>query len=171
MPAPARLSALGAFALATVCEIIAIFVVPGGHYNSGQLGGGIFGNCHISAGVGHGFGFWITLILVIIGLVVTLMRFQQTGGQLPGRLAGIPNIGQHGPQGGLTGGGQQTYGTGSTSGYGTQAPPPGYGAPPQPGTGMPPQQPGYGTPPQQPGYGTPPQQSQQPPPGYGQPPQ
>jgi hypothetical protein len=172
MPAPARMAALGAFALATVSEIIAIFVVPGGHYNSGNLGGGIFGDCHISAGVGHGFGFWITLILVIIGLVVTLMRFQQTGGQLPGRLSGIPNIGQHGPQGGLTGGGQQqSYGGSPPSGYGAPAPPPqaGYAPPPQqappPGAGAPPPQPGYGPPPQAP----PPQQP--PPPGYGQPPQ
>jgi hypothetical protein len=167
MPAPARMAALGAFALATLCEIIAIFVVPGGSYDSGNLGNGVFGNCHITAGVGHGFGFWITLILVIVGLVATLMRFQQTGGQLPGRLSGIPNIGQHGPQGGLTGGQPQSYspGTpGSTSGYGTQAPPPQQGYAPPPAPGAPPSQPGYGTPP-------PPPPQQPPQQGYGQPPQ
>lgn len=149
LPAANRLVALGAYAIATICVIIAAFIYPFSGF-----------------GVGHGIGYWINLILIIVGLLLTLMRAQQTGTQLPGRLANIPNIGQHGPQGGLGGGQQQGYGTGPASGYGTPQAPPAPPAPPQPGYAPPP---GAGAPPSQPGYGTPP--PQQPPPGYGPPPQ
>jgi hypothetical protein len=89
LPVPTRLAGLGCYAVATLCLILAIFVVP-------DYGGG--GPGYDSAvDEGHGFGFWASLI------VVSLMRLQQTGGKLPGALANMPNIGQRGPQGGMGG--------------------------------------------------------------------
>jgi hypothetical protein len=130
LPVPARLAALGAFALAALSTLLALFITPGDDY-SGTSGLGSLGSCKIDVSVGHGLGYWVSLILVIAGLVATLMRFQQTGGQLPGGMSSkVPNIGQHGPQGGL--------GTG---------PQPGPGNPqPGPGTTPPPPPPGYGPP-------------------------
>ena len=73
LPVPARLAGLGAFALATLCVIIALFVIPDG--GAGDIPG---------VDTGHGFGYWASLVVVLAGLVLSLMRFQQTGGQLPG---------------------------------------------------------------------------------------
>lgn len=107
LPIANRLGALALFAAAALFEIIGIFVTPG---DSG------FG-CDVS--LDHGFGFWVSLILILAGVVLALMRLQQTGGQLPGGLSGkIPNIGGHGPHGGAGG-------PGSTPPGG-----PGYGPPP-----------------------------------------
>jgi hypothetical protein len=127
LPVPNRLAALGCYALATVLLILALFVVP-------DYGGGGPGYDQ-AVEEGHGFGYWASLILAIAGTVLALMRLQQTGGKLPGALGGLPNIGQHGPQGGP--GGQPPQ---PGPGYG---PPPGPG--PQPGPGAPPP-PGYGPP-------------------------
>jgi hypothetical protein len=114
LPIATRLAALGAFGVAAVFEIIAIFVTPG-------IDTGGFGGC--SASVNHGFGFWISLIMAIGGAVIALMRAQQTGTALPGPLANMPNIGAKGPQGGI--GGQ-----GGGSAPPPPPPPPGYGQPP-----------------------------------------
>lgn len=115
LPVPARLAGLVAFAVATLSELLAFFIHPG----TGQSASTSFGGCKIEAHVGHGAGYWITLLAVIAGLVLSLMRFQQSGGQLPGALGKMPNIGGHGP------GGNQP------------PPPPGYG-PPAGGGGYPP---------------------------------
>jgi hypothetical protein len=109
LPFPARLVGLGAFALALLFVIIALFDFPG----DVPSGSGI--------DTGRGFSYWVSLIVIIAGTVLSLMRLQATGGQLPGGLSSkIPNIGGYGPQGGITGGTPQ-------AGYGTQ--PPGYGPP------------------------------------------
>jgi hypothetical protein len=135
LPIPTRLAGLVAFAVATLSVILALFVSP---IDTGGIS---------QIDTGNGFGYWVSLIVIIGGLVVSLMRFQQTGGQLPGPLAGLPNIGQHGPQGGI--GGQQ-------GGYG--APQGGAGAPPPPPAGYGPPQGGPAAPPPPPaGYGPPPQ--------------
>jgi hypothetical protein len=153
LPLPSRLAALGAYGIATLCVILALFVVPG--YN-GYSGPGI--------DKGHGFGYWVSLILIIAGLVLCFLRFQQTGGTVPPAFANLPGMGGHHPAAPAPGMAPPV-----------QGPPPGYGPPPQapaPGYGPPPQAPapGYGPPPQAPppGYGPPPQA---PPPGYGPPPQ
>jgi hypothetical protein len=80
-----RLAALALFAAAALFAIIAIFVTPGASAD--------FGNVHCSASVGHGAGFWISLILILGGLAVSFMRAQQTGTKLPGPLSNIPQIG------------------------------------------------------------------------------
>jgi hypothetical protein len=82
LPFAARLAGLVAYAVATLCVILAIFIVPDPYGVSGF-------------DKGHGFGFWVSLIVIIAGLVASLMRFQQTGGTLPGALANMPTIGGH----------------------------------------------------------------------------
>lgn len=134
LPVPNRLVGLGAYALATLCVILALFLVP----TPGGIGGSELNK-------GHGFGYWISLIVILAGLVLSLMRLQQSGGKLPGALSKMPNIGGRGP------GGPPSGGPGGPPSGG-----PGYGPPPGgPGYGPPPGGPGYGPPPGGPGYGPP----------------
>jgi hypothetical protein len=90
MPWPNYLVALGLFALATLSTFIALFTNPYPDLRGLDRG--------------HGFGYWASLILVIAGTVLTLMRVQQTGTALPGALGNLPNIGDKGPRGGIGGG-------------------------------------------------------------------
>lgn len=76
---PSRVVGLGLFAGSVVLYLIAIFA----HSSFGPNGG-------------HGFSFWLSLLLAIGGAVVSLMRVQQTGQQLPGALDRLPNIGAYG---------------------------------------------------------------------------
>lgn len=146
LPVAARLGGLGFFAAATVFIIIAIFVSPGDSYEQ------TFAGCTVEAGIGHGFGFWASLVVIIAGLALSLMRFQATGGQLPGGLQGkVPNIGGYGPQDG-PGGAPGVQGAGYTPPGAPPAAPPAPPAPPRPappsGEAPPPPPPGY-TPPSQ----------------------
>jgi hypothetical protein len=104
----ARLLSLVLFGLSFLLYIIAIFA----HDDFGPNGG-------------HGFSFWLSLILAGAGAVLTLMRIQQTGGQLPGALGKLPDIGHYG-QGGHGGHG------GHAGGPGGPQPPAGSGGPPTP---------------------------------------
>jgi hypothetical protein len=116
-----RVLGLLLFALALLFEIIGIFVTPGD--SGGGFGpGGVSSEVDVS--LNHGFGFWFSLILILAGTVLSLMRVQQSGEALPGPLANMPNIGNRGPQGGLGGGGPRPG-----PGPGTTPPPPGYGPP------------------------------------------
>lgn len=125
---PNRLAGLALFAAAAVFEIIAIFVTPG--YDIGGIPGGI----EVDSSAGHGFGFWASLIVILAGLALSLVRFQSTGGQLPGGLNDkVPNVGGYDKNPGLNGPQQ-----GQVGGYGQQPPPPAGGTPPPP--------PGYGPP-------------------------
>jgi len=80
LPFAARLGGLVAYAVASLCVILAIFVIPGDTRGTG-------------IDKGHSYGFWISLVVILAGLVLSLMRFQQRGGQLPGALSKLPNIG------------------------------------------------------------------------------
>lgn len=81
LPRSNRLVGLALFAASLLLYVIGLFA----------MGAGI--------GIGnHGFSYWLSLILAAGGLVVSLMRVQQTGEQLPGALANLPNIGSYGPQ-------------------------------------------------------------------------
>jgi hypothetical protein len=122
MPWPNRLVGLALYAVATLFVILALFVYPG--------------NVPNVSGVdrGHGVGYWLSLVVIIAGLVLSLMRAQQTNTALPGPLSNLPNIGNKGPQGGI-GGSQGTTNPGMMPPGGAPPPPPpppGYGSPPSP---------------------------------------
>lgn len=84
LPMAGRLLCLIGFAAAAICELLAIFVHPT------FVNVSVFGT-HVT--FGHGFSFWLTLILVLAGTVIALKRAQQTGTPLPGPLSNIPKIG------------------------------------------------------------------------------
>jgi hypothetical protein len=124
-----RLLGLALSAAGALLFVIAIFAHP--KFYSGSQDG-------FSAHFGHGFSFWLSLIFSLAIVVLSLMRVQQSGQQLPGALGNLPNIGAYGPGG--QGPQQNPY---SRPG---QAPPPptGYAPPPPPPTGPPT---GYAPPP------------------------
>jgi hypothetical protein len=78
LPFPVRLAVLGGFGLALLCTLLALFIVPGP--SGGNFGGGI------SLDKGHGFSYWLSLLVLLAATVVSFMRFQQTGGKLPGKV-------------------------------------------------------------------------------------
>lgn len=82
LPMPNRVIAVLAFGVATLCVILALFIYPG---NVPDIKG---------LDRGHGFGFWGSLVFIIAGLVLSLMRAQQTGTALPGPLNNVPKIGK-----------------------------------------------------------------------------
>jgi hypothetical protein len=84
LPAPIRLVALGLFALGFIFELLALVAHPKFTSESGA---------GFKVSFGHGFSYWVELILTLAGTVLCLMRLQQTGGKLPGALSKIPNIG------------------------------------------------------------------------------
>lgn len=157
MPFPARLAALAAFVLGVIFTLVALGPIP----NWPPVANLGIDNSQYDKGIseGHGFSYWIVLVLLIIATALCFLRFQRTGGQLPkfGTRGGSGT-----PSGGYAG---QGYTAPATYGQpqGGYAPPP--GAPPGPPPGYAPPPPGYAPPPQ-PGYSPPPGQ----PPGYAPPP-
>ena len=75
LPIPTRVAAFYAFALATLCVLLAFFVHPGA--------GGDFSEPGFSAKIGHGFSYFVSVIVIIAGLVLSFLRLQATGGSLP----------------------------------------------------------------------------------------
>jgi hypothetical protein len=112
LPVPARLASLGAWVVATLFVLLALLIFPGGNVSG--------------AGVdeGRGFGYWVSLLLVIAGVVLSVLRLKATGGKLPWEK------GSGGPAG-----------PGAAPGYGGA---PGYGPPPPMPPQGPPPPPGYG---------------------------
>lgn len=64
LPFPVRLGVLGAFAVASLCEILALFVFPGGKVDSAFI--------HVN--YGHGVGYWLTLLACLAGLGLSVVR-------------------------------------------------------------------------------------------------
>jgi hypothetical protein len=77
-PFATRLVVLGAFVIALICELLALLIVPGDT-------GGLNGAFGVRIDKGHSFGYWITLIAVIVGTGLAYKRFTDTGGKLPRR--------------------------------------------------------------------------------------
>jgi uncharacterized membrane protein HdeD (DUF308 family) len=74
LPVPARLLALGGFALALICYLLAWFITPG--VSNVPSGSGY------KVDYGRGIGFYAGLLFVLIGLVLSFLRFQASGGKL-----------------------------------------------------------------------------------------
>jgi hypothetical protein len=70
LPFSTRLATAAAFALATLCVLLALFIVP----DPGGFSGW---------NKGHGVGYWLSFIVIIAGLVLSVIRLKETGGKLP----------------------------------------------------------------------------------------
>ena len=67
LPLPAPRLALVGFGVGTLCVLAAFFVHPG----DGYYGGGFH--------AGHGFGYWLSLVSIMSGLVLCYRRSASTG--------------------------------------------------------------------------------------------
>jgi hypothetical protein len=65
---PTRTAALGLFAAATLSTLLALLIIPGKADCQGVKA------CDQAVSYGHGFGFWLTLLAIIAGLVLCVMR-------------------------------------------------------------------------------------------------
>jgi hypothetical protein len=65
---PTRLAAVVGFAVATLCTFLALFVIPG----EGACQG--INACEDALDYGHAFGYWLSAIVVIAGLVLSVIR-------------------------------------------------------------------------------------------------
>jgi hypothetical protein len=72
LPMPVHQIAAGAFGLALVCLILALFITPGGDACSGASGFGV------SCNTGHGFGYWLAVLAVLAGLGLSVMRMRES---------------------------------------------------------------------------------------------
>ena len=66
LPLPAPRLALAGFGIGTVCVLAAFFVHPGVGYEG------------LGFHAGHGFGYWLSLIAIVSGLVLTYRRSTST---------------------------------------------------------------------------------------------
>jgi len=83
MAIPIRLVVFGGFALALLSVILAFFIHPGtgqGGTRSGQIGG-----CTLTfeAHIGHGFGYWASLIVIAVGAAVAYLQLGDSGEAVP----------------------------------------------------------------------------------------
>jgi hypothetical protein len=127
LPWPKRLVAVTLLGLGSLFYILAIFIHPKFYDERGLS-------------FGHGFSFWLSLVMCLAATVCALMRLQQTGGRLPGALGNLPDIGN---RAGIPGAATAPGASATPSQPAGPAP----GAPPPPQEYQPPQ-PGYGPPPQ-----------------------
>ena len=83
MAIPIRLVVFGGFALAMLSVVLAFFIHPG----TGQEGtrSGQIGGCTLTfeAHIGHGFGYWASLIVIAIGAAVAYVQLRDRGEAVP----------------------------------------------------------------------------------------
>jgi hypothetical protein len=71
LPVPIRLASLIGWAVATLSVLLALFVFP----EDVPSGNGF--------STGRGFGYWVSLVFIIAGLVLSVLRLKATGGRFP----------------------------------------------------------------------------------------
>jgi hypothetical protein len=72
LPVAVHQAAVVAFAVAVVCLILALFVVPGGDACNGAS---VLG---VSCSTGHGFGYWLALLASLVGLGLSAMQMRSS---------------------------------------------------------------------------------------------
>lgn len=65
LPFPLRLAVLVAYGVATLCVLLALLIIPGKVDTPG-------------VDFGHGFGYWVSLIVIVAGLVLSFLRKDAT---------------------------------------------------------------------------------------------
>jgi hypothetical protein len=69
---PSRLVVLGCYVVATLCVLIAGFTWPG---KGDACGGNNLCKKVFDSATGHGFGYWASLIVIVVGLVYAAFRY------------------------------------------------------------------------------------------------
>jgi hypothetical protein len=80
MPIPIRPFVLGGFLLSLLCITIAGFVTPGAK-SSGDLSEAL--GVRVSIDYGRGAGYYLSLIVILAGVVLSFLRLRESGGTLP----------------------------------------------------------------------------------------
>jgi hypothetical protein len=70
LPFPVRLAVLAGFGLSTLCVLLALLIVPIDTGTAGTFSG-------VKIDKGHGFGFWLSLIVILAGTGLAFKRFQE----------------------------------------------------------------------------------------------
>ncbi|MBS2940247.1 DUF5336 domain-containing protein [Nocardioides sp. J2M5] len=70
LPVPVRLTVLGLFAVAALCTLLALFVLPGGSCDDTLFGGSV---CDL-IDQGHGIGYWLALLGSLAGTALAALR-------------------------------------------------------------------------------------------------
>ncbi|WP_322920614.1 hypothetical protein [Nocardioides renjunii] len=70
LPVPVRTLVLGLFAVAALCTVLALFVVPGGSCDEDAFGASV---CDL-IDQGHGFGYWLALLATLVGTALAAVR-------------------------------------------------------------------------------------------------
>ncbi len=84
LPFPARLSVLVGFGLSTLCVVVAWFVTPGkDSVKHIRAVTNLPDSIKVSVDYGRGFGFYVSLILIVAGLVMSFLRLRESGGDTP----------------------------------------------------------------------------------------
>jgi len=80
LPIPVRLTVLSGYALSLLCMIIAGFVTPGASSAAdlSQAAG-----VKVTVDYGRGVGFYLSLIVILAGGVLSYLRLRETGSKLP----------------------------------------------------------------------------------------
>ena len=65
LPVPVYQAAVGAFGLSVICLVLALFVNP-------------LPSCGGGCNSGHGFGYWLALIVALVGLGLSVMRMRES---------------------------------------------------------------------------------------------
>jgi hypothetical protein len=68
---PLRLVVLALFGVATICVVLALFVIPGGDCQGIQA-------CEDAVDFGHGIGYWLSLIVIVAGTALAFLRKDAT---------------------------------------------------------------------------------------------
>ena len=66
LPVPVRTTVLALFAVAALCTVLALFVIPGG--------GGDVKGAGFKADSGHAIGYWLALLATLAGTALAFMR-------------------------------------------------------------------------------------------------
>jgi hypothetical protein len=72
LPMAVHQIAVAGFGLSLLCLVLALFIFPGGGCpDTGGLGG-------LSCDTGHGFGYWLALLVVLAGTVLSVLRMRES---------------------------------------------------------------------------------------------
>jgi hypothetical protein len=85
-PAPPYRVVLVLFVIATVSVLAALFTSGFDMSYAHAVG--------VAADTGHGYGYWVSLVVIIAGTAMSLARVQQTGGRVPGPVGKLPSLGR-----------------------------------------------------------------------------